>query len=498
MSLAAMVLAEGSEGSIRHYDRWIELSTLGQAGRARRAILERLAPGERLLDIGCGTGTLAIAASRLGAGVIAVDRSPAMLGVARDRARAAGVTVDWRHGDAAFPPVDGETFDVACATFVLGEMSLDLASLALRRMAAAVRPGGLVVVADEQAPDRASVRAAVAIPRALLAVLSFTVLERLAPTRHHPWRALLEDAGLDVIAERRYGPFGLVVLVARRPAELTPGHRPIGPLEAALPTGPRGTLARAAAWLDLPIAVRSGVYAIGRPGRDSPVVATANFLASVDAVRRGLAGRDAYVVVEDTDGWNVWCAADAGLFTAEKVAALIDLCEVAELVETRRIVVPRLGGRIRRPLAALTGWDVDVGPIEARDLPDFLVGGLEPRMRDLRRLYRLRERVRVGALTLVQLPLILLPLLVLPRSFRRPVVRFGVLAAAALPLGHDMLPGRTGVVKGVALGSATATLAVVAGRLRPKAAMAILLVSPLLGWLYQSSTPVIHWKRFLH
>jgi CO dehydrogenase/acetyl-CoA synthase delta subunit len=284
--------------------------------------------------------------------------------------------------------------------------------------------------------------------------------------------------------------------VARRPEDLPRTIPAVAPLDEALPVGAARASLRAAAWIALPIAVRPGVYRIGQPGRDGPVLLTGNFLASVESVRSALAGRDAYVVVEDTDGWNVWCAGDAGLFNAEKAAALIEFYALESLVDLRQIVVPRLGGRVRRGLAALTGWEVVVGPIEARDLPEFLAAGMSPAMTSLARLYRLPERLRVAALTAVQLPLfLLLPLRLVAAPVRRPAWRFALVAAWMLPVAHDVLPGRTGVVKGTALGALVAGAGAVSGRIRPGAALAILATSPLVGWIYQSSSPVVFWKR---
>lgn len=136
-----------------------------------------------------------------------------------------------------------------------------------------------------------------------------------------------------------------------------------------------------------------------------------------------------------------------------------------------------------------------MGPIEARDLPAFLTSGPSPAMHDLRRLYRVPERIRVASLTLLQLPLVLLPLRLLPAALRGPAWRQALVASLVLPLAHDRLPGRTGVVKGAALGGAVAAAGVGTRRLRIVPALVLLATSPLVGWIYQSSSPVVFWKR---
>jgi CO dehydrogenase/acetyl-CoA synthase gamma subunit (corrinoid Fe-S protein) len=65
--------------------------------------------------------------------------------------------------------------------------------------------------------------------------------------------------------------------------------------------------------------IEPGLYAVGTPGSDSPVLVTANYKMSFDALRRELGGLDAWILVLETDGINVWCAAGKGTFGTEEV-----------------------------------------------------------------------------------------------------------------------------------------------------------------------------------
>jgi ubiquinone/menaquinone biosynthesis C-methylase UbiE len=113
-----------------------------------------LGPGERVLDVACGTGVVArLARERVGSRgkVVGIDLSPAMLAVAR----AVGPGVDWREGDvAALPLEDGERFDVVICQQGLQFFSDRLA--ALREMHRALGAGGRVAVStwrpDEEIP----------------------------------------------------------------------------------------------------------------------------------------------------------------------------------------------------------------------------------------------------------------------------------------------------------------------------------------------------------
>ena len=496
MSLAAMVFADRIERFTRYYDRWMGLITGGRDALVRASVLRFVRAYDRLLDVGCGTGTLAVAAAQRGARVVGIDRSRAMLRLARDKAAHAQVSVELREGRLPLLPAPSEAFDAATALFVLSELSRDEAALAVRAMAEAVRPGGRIIIADEAISASPGLRLISALQHFLVAGLAFVLLQELAPTRRHPLRALMEEAGLSVREETSFQRGALRLLVAERPAVLVSLQRVPRPLEQALPHGLTRVALGIAAWFALPIPIVSGVYCIGMPGPNDPVFLTGNFLASVEAVGHALCGRNGYLMVADTNGWNVWCASDAGLLTAEKAAVLMRLYDMERLVTHRRVIIPRLAGRIRVPLAALAHWDVVTGPIEARDLPDFLHGGVvTPSMRSLNRMYRLPERLRVGMLTMIQMPLWLLPLFLLPKPLHRPVQCYALVASWVLPVFHYQLPGRTGVVKSGILGGAVSAILLSRGTRHWAQATAVFLCSPLIGWIYQSSSPVIFWKR---
>jgi SAM-dependent methyltransferase len=101
-------------------------------------------PGERVLDIGCGTGNAALAAARLGAEVTAVDPAARLLQVARERAEREGLTLAWAQGEAGAIPAEDARFDLAVSVFaaIFAPDAERVASELLR----VVRPGGRVVM----------------------------------------------------------------------------------------------------------------------------------------------------------------------------------------------------------------------------------------------------------------------------------------------------------------------------------------------------------------
>ena len=133
--------------------------------------------------------------------------------------------------------------------------------------------------------------------------------------------------------------------------------------------------------------VEPGLYGVGRPTADSPVFVTANYTLSFDAVRSALAGIDGYVLVLDTQGVNVWCAAGKGTFGTEELVGRIEATGLAEVVSHRRLILPQLGapGVSAQEVKRRSGFAVEFGPVRASDLPGYLEGGgATPEMRRVR------------------------------------------------------------------------------------------------------------------
>jgi len=226
--------------------------------------------------------------------------------------------------------------------------------------------------------------------------------------------------------------------------------------------------------------VEPGLYAVGSPGPDSPVLASANYKLSFDALRRELDGIDAWLLVLDTRGINVWCAAGKGTFGTVELSRKIIETRLAGLVSHRTVIVPQLGapGVSAHEVRTFTGFRVVYGPVRASDLPAFLAAGNKatPEMR--RVTFPLRDRLALTGveLSIIARPKILLALVVagvllgigvdpvfsLGRMATRgggllvvaatAVVAGGVLTPALLP----WVPGRMFSLKGALVGGASA------------------------------------------
>jgi hypothetical protein len=140
--------------------------------------------------------------------------------------------------------------------------------------------------------------------------------------------------------------------------------------------------------------VEPGLYALGDPGPEAPVFVTANYTLSFDALRSSLAGVAGYILVLDTRGINVWCAAGKGTFGTDELVRRIEATGLADVVRHRTLILPQLGasGVAAHEVRRRSGFRVDFGPVRAEDLPAYLeTGEATPEMRRVR--FTLRDRL---------------------------------------------------------------------------------------------------------
>ncbi len=217
-----------------------------------------------------------------------------------------------------------------------------------------------------------------------------------------------------------------------------------------------------------------GLYALGEPDTESPVLVTANYKLSFDALRSALPGRNFWILVVDTGGINVWCAAGKGTFSTEELVSRIESSGLAQVVSHRRLIVPQLAapGVASYRVRELSGFKVKYGPIRSKDLPEFVDKGFKatPGMR--LKTFPAIERVVLIPVELVEalkVAVVLIPLFFLlggligSGSFWTNVLDHGFFAALALlsavvggavltPVLLPWLPGRAFAFKGAVAG----------------------------------------------
>jgi hypothetical protein len=125
--------------------------------------------------------------------------------------------------------------------------------------------------------------------------------------------------------------------------------------------------------------VDPGLYALGNPGEHSPVLVSANYKMSFDRLRSALPGRDAWILVLDTRGVNVWCAAGKGTMGTAELLLRIQTSGLNRILSHRELILPQLSGPgiSAHLVKKSSGFKVIYGPIRATDLTAFLDAGLK-------------------------------------------------------------------------------------------------------------------------
>ncbi len=150
--------------------------------------------------------------------------------------------------------------------------------------------------------------------------------------------------------------------------------------------------------------IEPGLYSANEPDADAPVFVSANYKLSFDHLRRALAGLPSWILVLDTKGINVWCAAGKGTFGTEELVRSIRAADMTEQVSHRTLIVPQLGapGVAAHEILRQTGFRVVYGPVRARDIASFLRNGMKADAEMRRVRFGLFDRLAVAPVELMQ------------------------------------------------------------------------------------------------
>ncbi len=218
--MSTYVLMRILESAPERYDLGMRMLTLGGLDKAYDRLASHIVAGQSVLDIGCGTGALTIRAARRGATVKAIDVSAQILETARRRARAADVTgrIDFEEkGVAELDSEAPEICDVVTSGLCFSELSDDEIRYTLEQVKRILRPGGLLLVADEARPSGVARRIIHALARAPLVAITYLLTQQTThAVKNLPAR--IADAGLTIESVRSNMLGSFIEVVARKPA----------------------------------------------------------------------------------------------------------------------------------------------------------------------------------------------------------------------------------------------------------------------------------------
>lgn len=212
--MSTLVYMKLLEQTPAKYDRGMRLLSLGRLDAIKQEIASAwVEPGQTVLEIGCGTGTLAALMTARGAAVTGIDISEPMLAVARENAPEAEL---YHMTAAEIDRLPEGRFDRIVSTLVFSELSEDERDFVLRASAKLLKTNGKLVIADEVRPSGLAARLLASLVRLPLAGLTFLLTQN---TTHalKDFECWLRRAGYRPLSRKRY-LLGTLALFVAEPA----------------------------------------------------------------------------------------------------------------------------------------------------------------------------------------------------------------------------------------------------------------------------------------
>jgi len=458
----ATVFMKWLETSPKTYNRGIQLLTLGRLTPLKREISESyIQPGDRVLEIGCGTGQLAKLIAQRGAQVTGIDASPGMLAIAEEALQTEileeQVTLQLLGATQVserFPP---DSFDVIVSTLVFSELPEAEQRFVLEACSHLLTPEGYLLIADEVSPTSFWFKVLFYFIRWPLVLLTW-LLTRTTTSALKDFETTLTESGYTVSVPISLLGSSLTLYKAiYSPSSRNQLSSTILHLTHRVTLKTLFTDLWCLFFRIIPPypKFKTGLYAIGNPDRKSPVLVTGNFDLTVRRVVKALDGLlNCWLLVADSAGINVWCAAGGGYFTAEKVISALKTYHVAEIVDHHALILPQLGAngidswKIRQE----TGWGVHWGPIKATDIPAYL-SNHRKKTDEMRYVdFPLKDRLEMVTVTMGFYSLmILLPVFIFRRHLFLPVTAAMLGLTYFYAVVHPWLPGKDGLWKSIPL-----------------------------------------------
>jgi ubiquinone/menaquinone biosynthesis C-methylase UbiE len=362
------------------YESGIVKLTAGKINVVYEKILEHIKEGSKVLDLGCGPGTLAVLCAKKGAQVVAIDFSDEMITFATEKSHQEEVSdnITFIKGDITQLDtlLPKRKFDLIVSTLALSELRHLEQQLVFDQCWDLLTEEGKIIFADEVKPYKWGYKRLVySIKRYFYAVTTYWKTKKTSRALKR-FRQRLEMSGFETLQVERFVGDTFELIISLK----VPNKPPPAVLRDQKMRGIRGQIRNISCILragSALIPIEPGLYIYGNPSEQSPVMITANYQRTVRLVGSVLQDQDVYLLVADTMGENVWCAARGDKFGLKEVAEVIKATRIQELIQHRKLILPQLaaGGIDHREVKTTTGWSCRFGPIYAKDIPVYLTSG---------------------------------------------------------------------------------------------------------------------------
>ena len=207
----------------------------------------------------------------------------------------------------------------------------------------------------------------------------------------------------------------------------------------------------------LPFPTKTGLRVFGKPDQHSPVFVTANFDLTVRRVTKVLIQSqiDCYLLVVNTKGINVWCAAKGGHFTADQVVSVIKTSGIGELVDHRQLILPQLcaSGVNPQEICNKTGWHAKFGPVYARYIPQYVKSNFQKTANMNLVEFPITQRLEIATMWAFPMTILIgIPFAILWMNLLPEIIALIWILALFLFALYFWLPGKPSLVTALVIG----------------------------------------------
>ena len=361
------------------YEERFTALTNGVNLKVKEWIVERIGTSKSLLEVGCGTGTLAANLALKGNDVVAIDKNFQMINTAmKNYPKEKNIKLIYQIGSIRELPAEEESKDYIISTFMLSELGPLEQQIFLRNAWKILKPKGKLIIGAEFLPSgfwkivfkikrwwyKKKLRR-LRLPPTSLVKWFFNYIEPIGFKISHEkeWKngsiRALELEKIDILDKDGPGYY-------QPPLRKFKGFRSQMQIYRCIFTGQ----------IDH-VPIEPGIYQSGSPDYKSPIIVTANYSYTYIKVMRALKGMDAWVICVDSKGINVWCAARGDNFGNNQLIEAVEATGISDRTTRKTLILPQLSaGGIAAPLIKSESpkfpFNILYGPVWAKYLPRYL------------------------------------------------------------------------------------------------------------------------------
>lgn len=340
-------------------------------------ILDRVGQSQKILEVGCGPGTLAIKMAKNNNIVTAIDSNPNMIQAAKTTAKFnPDLKLTFLEGTALSSP--DETYDAIVSTFMLSELRPLEQQIFLRNMWKSLKKDGKLLLAAEFEPSGFG-KLQFMIKRWWYKRKMGRLILNTHPLKH--FYNYLNPIGFEISTEKQWaqGSIRVIELTKRKtlvnsePGFYVPPKRQFKGIKGFL-----GTVRCLLTGQVDHVPIEPGIYKSGDPDASSPIIVTANYLFTYIRLMKDIQRIDAWVLCVDSRGINVWCAARGPDFGNKQIIEAVKASGIGKKTDSKTLYLPQLAaGGVAVPKLPKNTEDfpfrsVKYGPVWSKNLPQYL------------------------------------------------------------------------------------------------------------------------------